>query len=493
VTALALREARRDGRMARIREIVLTLAFAAVAALTGYAFAISPRIGYATGGLFLLAWLAIAWRTAVLILLMFACVDGFLKLWHGSPTMYLVKDVMLLAIVLGMLASLSRTNWVRDTLRNTRGRPVLFYIVVMTGMLANPGIGIVPALAGFRERVLFTALFFVGAVYFDSWKRVARTMYVLIGGVTFASVVAIVQIAVGDAWRQLGPGFAHASGKNQSFAYTQSAGQARELFSRAYGTLSDPAALGLASGYCIVLACAALPWTRGRARMLLAGALICMTLALLLSGSRSGMLTASVGFVTLVIAFARRLDTRRYARMAILILLIGASAGVAVTARANVARYNSTTAVTEAGYRFTNVSEALTRLATRPFGAGLGSTGAGGRYRAAAGDTLRGLDNVVFAYLYEVGPLGFLAFWGAQLWILALTFKRARGATSLQLRSVYNGLAAAQLGLFANGLLSQGSFDYAPIAQAFWLFSGSIIVPLQRLEAPREQAVPCRS
>jgi O-antigen ligase len=271
------------------------------------------------------------------------------------------------------------------------------------------------------------------------------------------------------------------------------AGQAQEFFSKAYGTLSDPAALGVASGYCIVLACAALPWTRGRGRVLVSIALICMTLALLLSGSRSGMLTAAVGFVILTIALSRRLDTRRYARLAVLILLIAAPVGLALTARANASRYNGTTAATEAGYRLSNVSESLTRLTSQPFGAGLGSTGAGGRFRAAATDTLRGLDNVFFAYLYETGPLGFAAFLGAQIWILTVTFSRARKASSLQLRSAYNGLGAAQLGLLANGLLSQGSFDYAPVAQAFWLFSGSILVPLSRLEAGSDAGVPCRS
>jgi cell division protein FtsW (lipid II flippase) len=202
------------------------------------------------------------------------------------------------------------------------------------------------------------------------------------------------------------------------------------------------------------------------------------------------MLTAIVGVALVLVAFAASARTRRFAAGVILALAIAAPIGIVATAKPNATRFAAHTAAVEAQMRRDSIVEALRRLPSRPFGAGFGSTGAGGKYyRADDRKTLRGLDNLYFAYLYETGPIGLAALLLATGWILVRLLRRAARTQSLFLRCFCVGLAAAECGMYANGLLSQAPFDYAPVAQIFWLLAGTLIVPSRILT----RDAPCPS
>jgi hypothetical protein len=453
--------------------------------LIGGAIVAAGMLGFAaTSGsaLVLAATLALAaviatladWTLGVPILLVISVTDGFLKHLTSSSVTYILKDALLALIVLGLFFRLALHRDERSDA--TRWRGVIawsIYVGFMTTQLLHPALSLAGAVGAFRAHAAFAVLFIVGAIYFRRRERLSRTANLTIALLALCAVGALLQHVLGDRWLALSPGFMKASLHYTTFPSeaARAAGADGAVY-RMYGTLVDPAALGLASTYGILFAIAGLARLRGIARLLTILAIPLMGTALALSQARAAMAGLAVGIIVLAVLLSTRRATRGFAVAGLFLIVLAVPAGLVLTKGAVADRILAHDQVAYAQQtRDISREIVLNGLASAPFGHGLGATGAGGNLREDAG---LGVDNVFFATLYETGIVGLAAFLGVQLTFLALGLRAALRAREVGAQTVFAGAVAAQSAMLVSCWFSQGAFDYAPMAQCFWLFAGAI-------------------
>lgn len=413
-------------------------------------------------------------------LLVISCVDGFLKNTHGNPLVYVLKDTALIVLLLAMVF------WIGS---NPSERPKgpwyglwawSLYFVYMLVQVLNPGTGdVFSGIAGFRAEALFALLFFAGAIYFTNTRRLSKTVSVAIGAITFASFLGIFQALAPNVWDSLSPSLAVLSQKFVSWQFASDGGLPT-AFPRAYGTLVDPAALGLASSVGFILAVGALARSRGAARAWFVLSMIVMGTALLLSGSRASLAGFGAGLLVFLVLSWRHKSMRVPAIIAFVIVL--ASLPLALKAGGGLVggRFAGNSIDYAAMTRAHSQAIVIATLPSHPLGLGLGATGAGGRLNKAqqkGNSRILLVDNLYFATLYQTGVVGLLIFALMQGTFLVLAIRCSRTAKSVAARAVYISFASFQVALLVSGIWTQGSFTYAPVAQIFWLLSGALALP----------------
>jgi hypothetical protein len=471
-----------------------TLIFALLAALTGASAAAGfvNGVGF-TAFLVLAGWLVVYWRAGVDVLLVLACVDGFLKYLHGSVATFVLKDITVAVIVLGLSYYLATHPKALREQRWAGAWLVLAYVGFEAVEVFNPGGSPAAAVAGFRAHAFFCTLFFVGAFFLTSRKALTRTAVLAVGAITFACLVGIAQFVIGPAWTELGPGFLAAS---RHFVTEGTPGLIpvpgqSNMISRIYGTMVDPTSLGLAATFGIIYAAGALFAAKSTwSRILLGGAIFTMLVALLLSGTRAAIGAAAIGFFVFVLILAFRRETRRFVFVAVAMAVIAVPVGVAISGTSASQRFSSRSAQLALETRQRSAALVFASARQQPFGVGLGAAGAGGKYRKKQRGLTLAVDNLYLATLYETGPIGLGLLLTMQIGIFVLTLRAAYKATSVGVCTTFAGMGAAQIALLAAGTLNQGSLDYAPLAQMFWLFAGAITMPERFDDAPPAIVAP---
>jgi hypothetical protein len=411
-------------------------------------------------------------------LLVISCVDGFLKNTHGDFLMFILKDVALIGLLLAVVFVLASNPDAKPRGRWQGAGIWGLFFAYMVVESVNPGTGdISSGIAGFRAEALFSLLFVVGAVFFTNVRRLTNTVNVAIAAITLASLAGVFETLLPSVWNSLSPGLANAS---LSYTAWESAGEGGLLTAipRAYGTLVDPAALGIASCVGFLLASGALARAKGAARAYFLTTMAVMAAALLFSGSRASVVGFGAGLAVFVVLSWRDRGMRVPAAIAFVLVLIALPFALHDTVAA---RFSSTSIDYAAATRARSEHIVLASLPSHPFGLGLGATGAGGRRIGSGGHATLAVDNVYFAMLYQTGPVGFAIFVALQGAFLFLIVRGARNAKSLALRATYVSMASLQVAMLVNGFWNQGAFTYAPVAQVFWLLSGAIALP-HRLE-----------
>jgi hypothetical protein len=479
----------------RLRQAGWTALFAALAGALGVGVA-SHNLTLAGGAIFLvlLGWFAIYWRQGVMFLLVLSCVDGFIKYYYGTLGTYLLKDLVFAGVLAGVGFRI-----VREPRFLPKGRwlglPfVVLYLAFDFAEILIPNGERATAVAGFRAHAMYGFLFFIGALYFDSLSRLVRTAIVSVAAIAFAASIGVLQYALGAAWLNLGRGFATASSH-----YIGGGGGDASTAYRAYGTMVDPTALGLACGlgmlYALGMLCVERSWLE---RLLLAAAFVVCAAALDYTGTRSAILGLAVGLVALTGLLAARRDSRRYIGIAIALTVCAGAIAVPFVfdsmGTAAQSRYSQESENYALATRQRSFDYVASNVGSKPLGFGLGVTGAGGRIRPE--QFFFSVDNVYLTALYETGPPGFLLLLAVQGALLFLTARAAFRAVNRRLGIAYAAIAAGQVSLLVSGWYNQGAFDYAPMAQMFWLFAGAVAMP-KRLEAsaaaepvPAKRAVP---
>jgi hypothetical protein len=439
--------------------------------------------GAATGSplvLVLLVAVAIAgailvdWTVGVPIILVVAATDGFIKHYSSSSTSYILKDALLALILLGLAIRLGVRAEERPD--ETRWRGTLawgVYIVFLTTELAHPYDTFAGALGAFRAHAWFGLLFVVGAIYFQHRERLSRTMNLAIGLCTLCAFSAIAQHFMGDRWMHLSPGFLKASLHYTTFPSISArlSGLHGATF-RMYGTLVDPAALGLVCQYGIIITIAGLARLRGVGFVLAILAIPVMVTGLLLSEARADMAGLVIGVVVLALISVRNKASRGFAFGGLILIALAIPAGIVLTNGSVLDRVLAKDSVAYAqATRDRSRDLVLSELPEYPFGHGLGAAGAGGNLRDDSGLSV---DNTFFATLYETGIVGLAAFVALQATFIVLGIRAAMRAKDIPSRTAFIGIVAAQCGLLTTCWFSQGPFDYAPVAQFFWLFSGAV-------------------
>jgi O-antigen ligase len=409
------------------------------------------------------------------LLLIISVTDGFVKHLSGGSVTYVLKDGMLLLILVGLMV---RSGFAGKTVERTPAKMhgVLIWAVYMLYMLTqmlHPATSFAGALGAFRAHAWFGLLFIVGFVYFRKRERFPQIVNIAIGVCVLGALSAFVQHAFNGRWMELSPGFAKASTHYASFpsAAAKAAGVQGASY-RMYGTLVDPAALGLSCAYGIVMAMAALARSRGIWRWLNIAAIPLLGTALVISQTRSAMFGCGMGVIMLTILLALRPSTRRFALGGLVLIALALPLGFVLTNGRIADRVFSADQVGYAAKtRDVSRNQVIYELPMFPFGHGLGSTGAGGNLRD---DNGLAVDNVYFATLYETGIPGLALFLLMQIGFLYLGIRAAVRSNNLAARTAFIGLSAAQFGLLFSCWFTQGAFDYAPVAQMFWLFTGAI-------------------
>jgi hypothetical protein len=471
-----------------VTAIVWTFIFSTLAAINGASLAAGNVDGVgATSLVAILGWVVAYWRAGIVLLIALSCVDGFIKFYHQGTVTLLLKDVTVAAVLVGIASYLAMNPKIWREQKWTGAGLILFYMAFEFIEIFNPGAEKVAAVAGFRAHAFFCVLFFVGALYFKSRATLTRTALIAIGAITFACVMGIVQFALGPAWTELGPGFLAAS---KHFVTQGTSGLnlvpgASNTIVRAYGTLVDPTALGLAATFGIIYAVGQMVAARTiAARILLASAAFVMFVALLLSGTRAAIAAAAVGFLALVIVLAIRRETRRFVFAALILAVFAVPTGLWLASQETASRFTSHSAQLALETRQRSAALVFKTVAQEPFGVGLGSAGAGGKARQKQRGVTLAVDNLYLATLYETGPLGVTALLVMQFGILFLTWRAALRSRDLGVSATFVAMGAAQVAMLTAGVLNQGSLDYAPMAQLLWLFSGAVTMPRQFEDPP---------
>jgi|GEM_PF-1819901 len=458
--------------------VLITLMAGGVA--VGVGFGSTNTVG-ALAFLSVALWFVVAWRFGIAALIVISCIDGFIKIVHASTATYMLKDITLGLTLIGMLAALA----VRQDLRphgSWRGVWVWgCFIAFLAVQIVNPSTSLSAAIAGFRAHALFALLYVVGVVYFDGPKRFINAANLVIAGITFAAFIGIVQYFMGDAWLQIAGGLQTASRHYVTFNPLASViPGATAVIYRSYGTLVDPEALGLACSFGIIYASAALARSRGMVTVMLSGAIVIMMIAMMFAGARSAMLGAAVGSLALMVIAFTNPSMRRVAWLMAALFVLALPLSMKLSGGTVQDRLSPDATGYAANTRTHSANIVLNSVVTKPLGIGLGATGAGGKFRAqgtGGKNSSLAVDNLYLAYLYETGPLGLILLVAVQGSFLTLTFRAMRSARRVETQATYAGMAAAQVGLLTASFLTQGAFDYAPVSQAFWLFSGAIAIP----------------
>jgi len=249
----------------------------------------------------------------------------------------------------------------------------------------------------------------------------------------------------------------------------------------------DPESLGLGCGFGLLLAMGMLGLVKGSAKMWLLIAMLIMVTSLLLSGARGAVLGTGFGLVLVFALAFRWKETRGSAWLALIVVGLALPLAGLASGGSNSERFSSESTSYAAENRaaaFPIVSSALQK---NPLGLGIGAAGAGGGVLAGSDQRVT-IDNYYLAILYETGPIGLILLVVVLVTIFSQTIRSAFASQSLEARVVFIGFAGAQIELIVSAFLTQGSWDYAPVSQAFWLFAGATLIPRRVVEAVIEKS-----
>jgi len=463
----------------RSRPSALPIAAAVAGVFAAAALAFAAASGSMTI-LVLLVGVAVAavvlfeWTLGVPLLLLVSATDGFIKHYSASAFTFILKDAVLALLLIGLALRLAMHSAERGDRVRWRGTLAwALYIGFLTTQLVHPASSLPGALGAFRAHAVFGLLFVVGAIYFQRRERLTRTANLAIIICMLCAFSAVVQNVMADRWMHLAPGFLKASLHYTTFPSLAARLQGlRGATFRMYGTLVDPASLGLTCAYGIIIAMAALARLRGFMRIAAIVGIPLMAAGLALSQARADMAGLAASLAVFAVLALRSKETRGIAIAGLLLIAAAIPIGIVATHGTVLDRVLAQDSVAYAqATRDRSRDIVIAELPSFPFGHGLGAAGAGGNLRDEDG---LAVDSVYFSTLYETGIVGLFTLLFVQGTLLVLGIRAVLRTKEVGARTVFIGIVAGQCALLVSGWFSQGPFDYAPMAQLFWLFSGAV-------------------
>src|SRR5262249_13750647 len=250
-------------------------------------------------------WLATTSHTllALAVLMVYiGALDGYLKLATGSTALTFLRDVLLFAIVIGVLV---RAQVKRVPLRGPprRGWGGGFVVVVLV-QIANPRGGtLAHSLAGVRQHLEFVPLFFLAFAFVRTTRALRAFVVVLLLLAAANGIVSLIQFHLTvDQFAAWGPGYAERVKGTGAFAY---AGRAFTDLStgtahtRPFGLGSDAGSGGVVGAFALggILALASL-FTRLRYLLFAVAMAIGATIAIVTSQGRGAIVCAVIVVLT---------------------------------------------------------------------------------------------------------------------------------------------------------------------------------------------------
>jgi len=447
-------------------------------------------------------WLATTRRTLLalaLLMIYLGLLDGYVKLGTGSSYATFIRDVLLYALVAGLLvrAAIGRERLPVPPLSGW----VLAFVVVVLVQLANPQAGtLAHSLAGAREHLEFVPLFFLTYAFVRT-TRALRTFVIVLALVAAANGVAgwvqfretpqqLAAWGPGYAQRVLGQGGFELAGRT----FATESGQNR---TRPFGLGSDAGAGGVFGAFALggIMALAAL-FTRMRYLLLAVVMAIGATTAVVTSQGRAIVVAAAV----VVLAFALLGATSRGRVTTLIGFAVAAVVGVFVvqaivgSAGSSDLRYQGLTpgsfAQTADSARGKSVAHIPDNIAAYPLGAGLGTAGPASGAAPGASKLAGAVDaESEFSFLtIETGIAGLLVLTGFTLRLVLLGLRCRREPdreTRLLLAAIVAPLAAILVLFFPSALTVT-----VPAGPYLWAAGGIVSYWLVTRPAELRRAVP---
>jgi hypothetical protein len=451
-----------------------------------------------------MAWFATTRRPQLalaLFMVYLGVVDGYVKLSTGVEAVSLLRDVLLYAIVVGLLVR-AQVYGRRLTAPPLTAWVGTFVVLVLVQILNPRGGTFVHALAGVREHLEFVPLFFLAFAFLRTTKALRVFVVLLVLIATANGIASWVQFNLTPAqFAAWGPGYADRVLARGDFAYSARvfSDSQGNLRTRPFGLGSESGGGGLIGAMALggIAALAALVGRKRKRYLLFAIAMaIGAAAGILTSQARSAVVCA----IIVVLAYALLTATSRNRARG---LLAVAAAGVVAllvvpsilgfagdTSRFRYAGLSPTSIVhTTNTARAGNLGSIVDTMIKYPLGAGLATVG------PAALTVPGGTDLVYevsaesqFAFsTVETGIAGMLLIVGFTVLILVLGARRLRHESDREARTLLAALIAPIAGMLA--LYYPAPLTAAtPTAPYLWTIGGVVAYWLVARPADRRRA-----
>jgi hypothetical protein len=420
--------------------------------------------------------------TLTLLTLYLGLLDGPIKLLTASKLASGFRDVLIIAIGLGMLMRISGRK--RVAVPPMCGWVLAFVAVVLVQALNPDTHGFLKVIGGYRQQLEFVPLFFFAYFIMRSRQRF-RQLFLILGVIALANgLVGAYQSRLSpSALGSWGPGYAEkVSGKGLGRTYSvEGVSHPR------------PPALGSDSGFGGGVGVVALPGllallTAAPLRRRWPVVLCCMgaLLGIATAASRTSVIVAVVvlaSFVGLSVLAGLRVS-RPLAGLLVLVVL-GGGVGWALIAAdgSEVFARQESIADIEPGQekggdgKEKHLSEIPRALTHAPFGLGLGITGAAGGFGGHEKVTIEN-EKIASGSAYnllalEVGAAGLFLWVGLSLSVIALGVRQLRRIVNPELRMYLVAVLASFIGLTVQGLVGT-TLAVTPAGAYLWFVPGVI-------------------
>jgi hypothetical protein len=403
------------------------------------------------------------------------CINGPLKLISSTGRVgSAIQDVLILAIVLGLLARhlQSRQPW---RLPPMTGWVIAFVAVVVLEAFNPKTLNILKVGAGFREQLQFVPFFVFGYLLMRSKARLRKALILL-------GVIALANGVVATYQTRLSPAQAASwgAGYEQKFAGKAARTYSSEGVGRVRPTgLGDESGAGGGTGVIAVAGALALLATtrkrRGLLVLLAIGAMAAVATGLGRVQFVGGIL-AIVGYLLLTGGGARKF--RRSLRLLFVALAVAIPFGavfVSALGGGTFSRYSSlfTGGTSSAGYKEGELRTIPHLVSVSPFGFGLGTAGPAAAFGGKSEELYEGHNvnaETTYNFLFkEVGLPGLIIWPSIILAMLVLAFRRIRAHPDAELQ-LY--LAAVFAPIFAMFFMSfEGPVSQSQVLAPFFWFA----------------------
>jgi hypothetical protein len=367
----------------------------------------------------------------VIVALYLGLLDGYLKLATGIGVFTFVRDVLIYAVVVGVLA-----RWVLQR-RPLELPPLSLWIVALVGIAAveafNPGTrGASGALAGFRQAVEFMPLFALAYITLDSANRIRTLLWILLVIAAANAVVAFIQFNLSpQQFASWGPGYSKRVLGTSDFAiryFVDATGSARV---RPFGLGSDEGAGGVAGLLAIPAGLALFSVARTQlARGLSVGLLGLAVLAVVTSQSRSVVIASVITFAIFVGFTALSRQFLRVMAAVVAVVIVGSfvASQVGGLPPGSLSRYANLTShsglLASTSERSLVLPSLVHYFGSIPLGAGLASAGPASTVSGAKSLNAESQANFLIIELGIPGLLCFFGFFASLLGRIAVAVRR---------------------------------------------------------------------
>lgn len=450
--------------------------------------------------------------TLTVLALYLGLLDGPVKLESASTLASAGRDVLIIAIVLGMLMRLALKRE-RVTMPPLSGWVLLFAVVVLSEALNPYTAGVLKVIGGYRQQLEFLPFFFFGYLIIRS-KRRFRQLFLLLG------VIALANGLVGAYQSRLSPGQLASWGPGYSERVEGGSGTRGRTYLYEGVAHPRPMALGSDAGAGGSFGVIALP---GLLALLIAGktrrrwpvALCCLGALLAIATSASRTFTVVgvvdvVAFVTFSLVAGLRVKRALAALIAGLVLAGGVGVALVAADDSQILHRQESLINPQAkegtGFevekeagdegKTRDLSEIPKDLASAPFGLGLGvagsASGFGGGVKVRLEEEKVSGGSAYNLLAVETGALGLFLWLGLTVSVIALGVTRLRRVVDPELRLYLVAVLTAFVALTIQGLAATtlavspaGAYLwFAPGVLAFWLAGPGRVAMRARSRAP---------